>query len=102
MRRRTFIDGQGRTWKGRVVVPTKAKRWSRPSVGDAGLEAREIEYQAPLGPDFANGWLCFETRGEKRRLAPFPPDWDSMTDAELVTLSELATPSRLPPGRLLE
>lgn len=27
--------------------------------------------------DLNDGWLCFESPTEKRRLAPIPPDWET-------------------------
>lgn len=34
----------------------------------------------------SDGWLAFETDREKRRLAPIPEGWMSLTDAELLEL----------------
>jgi hypothetical protein len=36
--------------------------------------------------DYGDGWLCFESQQERRRLARFPDDWDKMTDADLCKL----------------
>jgi hypothetical protein len=36
--------------------------------------------RAPIAPEFTYGWLCFETAGEKRRLAPVPEGWDRADD----------------------
>jgi hypothetical protein len=36
--------------------------------------------------DYGDGWLCFESAGERRRLARFPDDWDKMDDKELCGL----------------
>jgi hypothetical protein len=33
-----------------------------------------------------NGWLCFESKSEKRRLSPIPPAWHEMDDAALTAL----------------
>lgn len=41
-------------------------------------------------PDLARGWLCFESDGEKRRLANPADGWDTHTDAELDALLRLA------------
>ena len=43
-----------------------------------------------LGPQWANGWLTFETPGEKRRLAPFPPGWSEYSDEVLAELCAMA------------
>jgi hypothetical protein len=36
--------------------------------------------------DYGDGWLCFESHQERRRLARYPEDWDKMVDAELCKL----------------
>jgi len=36
--------------------------------------------RATIAPEFTFGWLCFETTGEKRRLAPVPEGWDRADD----------------------
>jgi hypothetical protein len=45
------------------------------------------------------GWLAFQTSDEKRRLSPIPPDWEAVSDDELLRLLEQATkvgkPTRL-------
>ncbi|HEX9221360.1 MAG TPA: hypothetical protein VF858_12825, partial [Gemmatimonadaceae bacterium] len=36
--------------------------------------------------DYGEGWLCFESANERRRLARFPQDWDRMADRDLLGL----------------
>ena len=36
--------------------------------------------------DYGEGWLCFESTNERRRLARFPQDWDKMADKALCGL----------------
>ncbi|HTD84614.1 MAG TPA: hypothetical protein VK648_12585 [Gemmatimonadaceae bacterium] len=36
--------------------------------------------------DYGEGWLCFESENERRRLARFPQDWEKMTDKDLCKL----------------
>jgi hypothetical protein len=43
-----------------------------------------------------SGWLVFETEGEKRRLAPYPPDWRTMSAFEIERWCMRAT--RVPPA----
>jgi hypothetical protein len=48
--------------------------------------------------DFADGWLCFLSEHERRRLAVYPADWETMSEGELVALLEspktlVATPT---------
>ena len=40
--------------------------------------------------DYGDGWLCFESPHERRRLAHFPDDWDRMPDKDLWKLLILA------------
>lgn len=39
-----------------------------------------------LPPSYAEGWLVFECAEERRRLAPFPGEWESYSDVELCRL----------------
>lgn len=44
-----------------------------------------------------SGWLVFESvEGEKRRLAPYPPDWRTMSTFEIERWCMRAT--RVPPA----
>lgn len=44
-------------------------------------------------PDvYQDGWLVFESGERKLRLAPIPPGWDDMSDAELHELLAQARP----------
>jgi len=36
--------------------------------------------------DYGEGWLCFESPVERRRLAHYPDDWDKLADKELCSL----------------
>ena len=91
---RTFRDSKGTEWQAWDVVPQLTER-------------REIERRVRMAPvehadrrrqpdrrvmkgrrptltaGLDSGWLCFENGGEKRRLAPIPPDWTRCSDAEL-------------------
>ena len=53
--------------------------------------------------EFADGWLCFLSPSERRRLATYPENWEGMTEPELVGLLEsprtlTATPARSRPA----
>ncbi|MGQ0714411.1 MAG: hypothetical protein ACT4PJ_11875 [Gemmatimonadaceae bacterium] len=63
-----FVDRDGRSWAVREVSdPTLAM----------------IPSHLLTCPEFASGWLLFETPGEKRRLAPYPDDWARMPVSQL-------------------
>ena len=51
--------------------------------------------------DYGEGWLCFESGSDRRRLAKYPNDWDKMTDGDLCKLLKTAasvpTRKRTPP-----
>jgi hypothetical protein len=66
----------------------------------SGLERREGRLsRTPVTAEFAYGWLCFETSGEKRRLAPVPEGWDRADDETIEQWCCVAKPAvRRPSG----
>jgi hypothetical protein len=94
-------------WDVWLVHPSAAERRfvdRRVNEGDAkgiaerrsGLERRGGVRKSPrasVAQEFANGWLCFETPGEKRRLAPVPESWDRADDETLQQWCVTATPA---------
>lgn len=40
--------------------------------------------------DWQDGWLCFEHGGTRKRLAQFPPDWETLSDDQLQMLLDQA------------
>lgn len=85
---RNFTDPAGRHWTVWSVRPTSDVRLrSTPKADD---DHRDL---------LRHGWLAFETEGERRRLIPIPPDWES---ADTVALEELCRRAvRVPPRRRL-
>jgi hypothetical protein len=78
---RLFVDEHGVRWDAFAVLPTT----------DApGLMRLPEPYQ--------QGWLCFESATEKRRLGPIPEEWQSVSDDELRRLRAAAqrVPNRAP------
>jgi hypothetical protein len=53
-----------------------------------GSDAVSREHSLPEA--FREGWLVFESSREKRRLAPIPPNWESLSDQALAALSTRA------------
>lgn len=45
-----------------------------------------------LAPEWKDGWLTFESEGEKRRLAPVPGEWESLPPQRLELLCRMAEP----------
>ena len=80
MSHRAYIDSLGRHWDVWSVHPEYAERRRTPSESSMPVlperRARNT-FRVPLGRTWAAGWLMFETKGEKRRLAPFPPNLSS-------------------------
>jgi hypothetical protein len=77
---RHFTDERGVRWSVREIIP--ASMISAPRV-------------ALARPAYQSGWLLFECEGEKRRLAPYPPEWRELPEAELETLCDGAHPVAL-------
>ena len=79
---RGFTDSTGVEWRVWEVFPapntesTSTEALSRTSLKDTA---------------FANGWLCFESPAEKRRLAPIPPGWEFREPPSLEKLRDQAT-----------
>lgn len=71
---KSFEDAHGSEW---VVFEVK-RDYGRSSV-------------LPTG--YGNGWLCFESRGGKRRLMKYPENWRDLKDAELAELLTRAAPA---------
>ena len=99
MNYRTFTDSKGLRWEVWLVMPTAAERReserrvladrrleSRPDDGErrAILDRRRSAHRrVGVAAVYANGWLCFESDEEKRRLAPVPKGWEAATADDL-------------------
>lgn len=90
---RTFIDTQGVEWSAWDVTPGPVDRriadrrlFAEPVGADrrGGRRRNRKSGPAALTTTFAQGWLCFETRSERRRLAPIPRNWDRSSDEQLA------------------
>jgi len=75
-----FLDSENKRWRVWATYPTVGKILSR---------------------GFEKGWLTFESQSERRRLAPIPADWESMSDAALATLLKASSQARTTPDRIL-
>jgi len=104
---RTFIDSSGKRWEVWLVTPAAAerRRIDRRRTGSSGSEAyagsldrrktperRRSPFQrsVAVASEFSQGWLCFESDGEKRRLAPVPSGWDEAGPDRLATWLQAA------------
>jgi hypothetical protein len=68
---RTFVDVRGIWWDVFAVYPEAR--------GDARTQLKGTWQQ---------GWLCFDSGTQKRRLSPIPEDWQRLTDDDLKKLLE--------------
>lgn len=68
---RDFVDANGVSWRVWPVTPEAIQ--PKTAVEDY------------LG-DYGEGWLCFESAGERRRLARFPQDWEDLSAEQLGSL----------------
>jgi len=103
---RTFLDTTGRRWEVWLVTPAAAERRkadrraaAASSEGLAGgVERRHTpeRRRAPfhrtvaVAGEYSHGWLCFESEGEKRRLAPIPDGWQEAGPDRLSTWLQAA------------
>lgn len=85
---RGFKDSAGVEWRVWEVFPSNVAIPPR-----VGSRARSSLTATP----FANGWLCFESGSEKRRLAPIPAGWAFNEPLNLEALCRQATV--IPPRR---
>lgn len=107
MTHRSFKDREGKHWDVWIVHPSAAERrfvdrrvnkgelkgdGERRVAADRRGEVRKSP-RASVAEEFAHGWLCFETSGEKRRLAPVPELWDRADDQTLAQWCLVATPA---------
>jgi hypothetical protein len=72
---RDFVDASGVSWRVWPVTPES-------------LQPRTAA-EDYLG-DYGEGWLCFESATERRRLARYPMDWEKLPDQELSSLLSAA------------
>lgn len=99
MAHREFKDSVGRNWNVWSVIPERAERRRTAAGTERAAERRQRqskEFRVPLGEQWSKGWLAFETKGEKRRLAPIPDEWELATDEQLDRMLERAEEIRRP------
>lgn len=102
MTQRTFRDRFGREWQAWEVNPAMAeRRAARERAAVLPERRRRHQPRAALPEDLRNGWLAFQSRAERRRIAPTPEGWDQLSDAQLEELLERARMTA-PSRRLIE
>ena len=71
---REFKDEKGTDWLVWDVYPTND--------GDRMADAPSVFPHR----EFSDGWLCFESKYEKRRVTPVPVGWEEFSEARLSEL----------------
>ena len=88
---RSFVDRDGIEWQVWKVVPDSRLLFDRrvedcgrpvPAEADEAMRARLDRRRG----DIRDGWLCFLSDAERRRLYPVPPDWESCSESRLELL----------------
>ena len=79
---RGFTDSSGVDWRVWEVFP---------SAGINAKGAGSHSRSSLKDTAFANGWLCFESASEKRRLTPIPSGWEMREGKLLEQLRDEAT-----------
>jgi hypothetical protein len=104
---RQFEDEEGRRWDVWEVHPSAVERRVNEERRKAARETpdrrRNLDVQFPMPPELANGWLAFQCDDARRRLAPIPSQWQSMSEDELRALvrrAQAPRASRRPPREL--
>jgi len=101
---RTFVDSTGRRWEVWLVTPAAAerRRVDRRAAAAGTFEGTMDRRKTPerrrspfrrsvtVASEYHNGWLCFESDGEKRRLVPVPEGWAEAGPDRLSTLLQAA------------
>jgi hypothetical protein len=103
---RTFLDSTGKRWEVWLVTPAAAERRkvdrrAGSSGGDeyaGNLDRRKtperrrspFQRSVSVASEFSHGWLCFESEGEKKRLAPVPEGWHEAGPDRLSTWLQAA------------
>src|SRR5688572_22539915 len=93
---RIFSDSTGTEWQVWDIVPVASERRKGENTerrvetvvipfADRRRNARRMiaTRRAILRGTYAQGWLCFESHQEKRRLSPIPDDWTTCSDERL-------------------
>ena len=76
----------------RVFLDDVGVRWEVREIGDVALA--DLPRHPMPHPEFATGWLFFSSDAERRRVAPYPSNWLTLSPFELARLCRRAVPVR--------
>lgn len=98
---REYTDSAGREWLVWSVAPHRGERRSGRERRSGSSEPVPVERRVladrrrrTMDPILLNGWLCFESGGDRRRLSPVPPDWAECDVGRLQLYQAVAEPAR--------
>lgn len=95
---RWHTDEDGRVWGVWYVPPRFTPKRSgvdrrvRAVPGEYAVKRKAERRLRSAPPEWVEGWLCFESEHEKRRLSPPVEAWEFLSGNELQRLLDLATP----------
>jgi hypothetical protein len=102
---RTFTDSKRVAWEVWEVIPTsRERRLGADDRRPRGTPDRRhtVDFsRVRVSGAYADGWLAFESRHDKRRLTPVPEGWEELDEVALGHLVEQAAPVGRP-RRLIE
>lgn len=107
MPHRQFTDSKRTTWEVWDVEPGHAERRRdavdrRRSARTSGERRQTTDRtRVRIKSDLSHGWLAFESKHDRRRLAPIPVGWEALDESALERLCEQAA-SIGRPRRLLD
>lgn len=96
MTSREFTDERGEVWQVWAVHPESLERRLEQDPHLTLLSDRRTRRENRIrvkNPLMANGWLAFESRTERRRLAPIPDAWEEGDVEALRALLARAAPT---------
>jgi hypothetical protein len=95
MPHRRFVDSRQTQWEVWDVEPEDAERRRSDRRASARKSDerrhRQDRTRVRLKSDLTNGWLAFESKHDRRRLAPIPIGWEALDASDLERLCEQAT-----------
>jgi len=90
MNYRRFTDSDGRTWEAWEVDPWAVERRladeRRGMLRDSLERRRSDQFRLMIPSELRDGWLAFQGRTSKVRLAPIPEGWMLLSDEQLSSL----------------
>lgn len=87
---REFHDSQGKQWEAWEVHPSAVeRRMNREDVQldrDSADRRQRSQARFAVPPRLKEGWLALQAVDERRRIAPIPTNWTTLSEVELAQL----------------